>query len=166
MVNGVSVGEHTHNQIKESIRASAAVGELSIVISRSSLTFKDSIKNIEKGFRSGALVQRYDELPDRRQDLSRSTALMRENGWKNRYRDVLPYDDTRIKLTNNEYINASWIDIHSGGSSHRHWIAAQGKGSYRGFCSGKNRTHSKYVLVDGPDCRKLRFSIGLKTLKL
>ena len=126
MVNDVPVGEHTHNQIKESIRASAAVGELSVVISRDTISFKDSIKAIEKGLRSGILVKRYEELPDRRSDLSRSTALMRENGWKNRYRDVLPYDDTRVKLTNNEYINASWIDIHGGGSYQRQWIAAQG----------------------------------------
>ena len=127
MVNGVSVSEHTYNQIKESIRASAGVGELSIIISRNTVSFPESIRNIEKGWKSNKLIDEYDDLPDWNKELSRSTAMMRENSGKNRYRDVLPYDDTRVKLSNNDYINASWIDIHCSGSTHRQWIAAQEK---------------------------------------
>ena len=144
MVNGVSVGEHTHNQIKESIRASAAVGELSVVVSRDTLTLGESIKGIERGWRSGVLVRKYSELAERRSDLSRSCALLRENSAKNRYRDVLPYDDSRVKLIGGEYINASWIEM-----APRHWVAAQGptERTAGDFWKCVWETNCRYVLM-------------------
>jgi len=123
-INNVPVSEHTNNQIKESIRASATCGELEIVIDRELTTFTESIEIIQK--RRDDLVEDYERLSPKRSDLSRSVALKRENLSKNRYTDVLPYDDTRIRMEEpNGYINASWIDMH-GGNFHRQWIAAQG----------------------------------------
>ena len=87
------VSEHTNNQIKESIRASATCGELEIVIDRELTTFTESIEIIRK--RRDDLVEDYERLSPKRSDLSRSVALKRENLSKNRYTDVLPYDDTR-----------------------------------------------------------------------
>ena len=95
------VSEHTNNQIKESIRASATCGELEIVIDRELTTFTESIEIIRK--RRDDLVEDYERLSPKRSDLSRSVALKRENLSKNRYTDVLPYDDTRkrFSLVNN-----------------------------------------------------------------
>ena len=91
------VSEHTNNQIKESIRASATCGELEIVIDRELTTFTESIEIIQK--RRDDLVEDYERLSPKRSDLSRSVALKRENLSKNRYTDVLPYDDTRKRYS-------------------------------------------------------------------
>lgn len=124
-VNGVPVKEHTYNQIKESIQSSVAMCRLNLVVYRDSKSFEDSVKAIEEGIVSGSLVRQFEQIPNVRPDLSRATSLRRGNEAKNRYRDVLPYDDTRVKLSNNRYINASWIDIHAS-NFHRQWVAAQG----------------------------------------
>jgi hypothetical protein len=92
-INNVPVSEHTNNQIKASIRASATCGEVEIVIDRELTTFTESIEIIQK--RRDDLVEDYERLSPKRSDLSRSVALKRENLSKNRYTDVLPYDDTR-----------------------------------------------------------------------
>ena len=84
------------------------------MIDRELTTFKESLEIIEQ--KRSLLLDEYDGLAPKRNDLSRSVALKRENVSKNRYTDVLPYDDTRIKM--DEYINASWIDMHAG-SFHR-----------------------------------------------
>lgn len=124
-VNGVPIREHTYNQIKESINSSVVLDRLNVVVFRESKNFEESLEAIEEGLLSGSLVREFEQIPILRQDLSRATSLRRGNEAKNRYRDVLPYDDTRVKLSNSSYINASWIDIHTG-SFHRQWIAAQG----------------------------------------
>lgn len=46
------------------------------------------------------------------------------NSTQNRYKDILPYRDTRVPLSTNEYINASLII--SGSGNERRLIAAQG----------------------------------------
>ena len=38
-----------------------------------------------------------------------ATALRRENKMKNRYTDVLPFEETRVKLRGDKYINANWV---------------------------------------------------------
>ena len=92
---------------------------LNVVVFRESKNFEESLEAIEEGLLSGSLVREFEQIPILRQDLSRATSLRRGNEAKNRYRDVLPYDDTRVKLSNSSYINASWIDIHTG-SFHRY----------------------------------------------
>ena len=53
-------------------------------------------------------------------------ARLPENKSKNRYRNVLPYDATRVRLTGPEnYINASHVRVSVGGHS-IHYIACQG----------------------------------------
>ncbi|TNN33771.1 Tyrosine-protein phosphatase non-receptor type 12 [Liparis tanakae] len=57
------------------------------------------------------------------------TAEKQENNKKNRYKDIVPFDHTRVKLTlttaknDGEYINASFI---KGVSGSRAYIATQG----------------------------------------
>lgn len=54
-------------------------------------------------------------------------ALKTENSKRNRYRDVLPYDDTRVRLVDeeNDYINASHVFYDSEQCVFK-YIAAQG----------------------------------------
>jgi protein tyrosine phosphatase len=52
-----------------------------------------------------------------------SFALNRENFTKNRYPDVLPFDSTRVALSNGEYINASYVL--PGNADDLRYIAAQ-----------------------------------------
>ena len=74
------------------------------------------------------MTKEYDSIFTTR-DLSTAVALKQANAEKNRYRNVLPYDDYRVKLNQlpgdpfSDYINASYID---GYQIAREFIAAQG----------------------------------------
>ncbi|XP_007902819.2 tyrosine-protein phosphatase non-receptor type 13 [Callorhinchus milii] len=48
-----------------------------------------------------------------------------ENREKNRYRDILPYDETRVHIGDHDYINASYIQMPVGATK-RLYIACQG----------------------------------------
>nr|XP_033808284.1 receptor-type tyrosine-protein phosphatase beta isoform X2 [Geotrypetes seraphini] len=75
------------------------------------------------------LSEEYEDLKDVGRNQSYDTALLPENRGKNRYNNILPYDSTRVKLSNvdddpcSDYINASYIP---GNSFRREYIAAQG----------------------------------------
>lgn len=67
-------------------------------------------------------IQRYSKsLESRKDDKKYSVKEGRRSGHEmmNRYRDILPFDSTRVKLRNAPYINASWI-------SKKEYIATQG----------------------------------------
>ncbi|XP_054844181.1 receptor-type tyrosine-protein phosphatase beta isoform X4 [Eublepharis macularius] len=75
------------------------------------------------------LSKEYEDLKDVGRNQSCDTALLPENRGKNRYNNILPYDTTRVKLSNvdddpcSDYINASYIP---GNNFHREYIATQG----------------------------------------
>ncbi|XP_053572762.1 receptor-type tyrosine-protein phosphatase beta isoform X2 [Bombina bombina] len=75
------------------------------------------------------LSQEYEDLKDVGRNQSFDTALLPENRGKNRYNNILPYDSTRVKLSNvdddpcSDYINASYTP---GNSFRREYIATQG----------------------------------------
>ncbi|XP_066248500.1 receptor-type tyrosine-protein phosphatase H-like isoform X2 [Euwallacea similis] len=80
------------------------------------------------------LEKQWEELDDKSKkvylDLKSDYALSPENKRKNRFTNILPFDHTRVKLTNDEddeissdYINASYIKGFSGNSE---YIATQG----------------------------------------
>ncbi|KAM8972134.1 receptor-type tyrosine-protein phosphatase beta [Pelodytes ibericus] len=75
------------------------------------------------------LSEEYEELKDVGRNQSFDTALLPENRGKNRYNNILPYDSTRVKLSNvdddpcSDYINASYTP---GNSFRREYIATQG----------------------------------------
>ncbi|XP_041978945.1 tyrosine-protein phosphatase non-receptor type 4 isoform X2 [Aricia agestis] len=65
------------------------------------------------GLASGAALRQYDALP-RRTDAPATAAKLPQNVNKNRYRDIAPYDSTRVLLKNGpngDYINASYINM-------------------------------------------------------
>uniref|UniRef100_A0A8C7XH73 protein-tyrosine-phosphatase n=1 Tax=Oryzias sinensis TaxID=183150 RepID=A0A8C7XH73_9TELE len=83
LINGRDISEHTHDQVVMFIRASR-----------------------ESHSRQLAFADSKMRKPGMSQDCSR----LPENQEKNRYRDVLPYDATRVVLQSQEdYINASHI---------------------------------------------------------
>ncbi|XP_056656711.1 receptor-type tyrosine-protein phosphatase beta isoform X2 [Monodelphis domestica] len=75
------------------------------------------------------LSKEYEDLKEVGRNQSCDTALLPENRGKNRYNNILPYDTTRVKLSNvdddpcSDYINASYIP---GNNFRREYIATQG----------------------------------------
>lgn len=79
-------------------------------------------KNIDS---SGEWQNLYNELHNQSQERSYKVAKFPENCNRNRYRDVSPYDHSRVKLENseNDYINASLITMEE---AQRRYILTQG----------------------------------------
>ncbi|XP_071408325.1 receptor-type tyrosine-protein phosphatase beta isoform X1 [Pithys albifrons albifrons] len=75
------------------------------------------------------LSKEYEDLKDVGRNQTCDIALLPENRGKNRYNNILPYDTSRVKLSNvdddpcSDYINASYIP---GNNFRREYIATQG----------------------------------------
>ncbi|XP_014066537.1 tyrosine-protein phosphatase non-receptor type 21 isoform X1 [Salmo salar] len=87
-------------------------------------------KVLEQRMEQGMVFQEYEQVAKRRPAGDCSIAQLPESGERNRFQDVLPYDDTRVELVptkenNTGYINASHIRITVGGDEWR-YIASQG----------------------------------------
>ncbi|XP_044258039.1 tyrosine-protein phosphatase non-receptor type 21 [Tribolium madens] len=85
---------------------------------------------LESKLADSQLFFEFDKIPKKKQNADFTTACHRENAQFNRFKDVLPYEDNRLRLTptkNNKfgYINASHITA-TVGSKQRFYIAAQG----------------------------------------
>ncbi|XP_057690075.1 tyrosine-protein phosphatase non-receptor type 3 isoform X1 [Corythoichthys intestinalis] len=75
-------------------------------------TLDESMRQMEKGIQSGTLCFHFENLYRRKPGLSLSCARLPKNMDKNRYRDILPYDTTRVVLQGQEdYVNASHITM-------------------------------------------------------
>lgn len=71
---------------------------------------------LENKLADNQLFFEFDKIPKKKQDADFATALLPDNTAFNRYKDVLPYEDNRLRLTptkNNKYgyINASHITV-------------------------------------------------------
>uniref|UniRef100_A0A665WAP5 protein-tyrosine-phosphatase n=1 Tax=Echeneis naucrates TaxID=173247 RepID=A0A665WAP5_ECHNA len=134
LINGRDISEHTHDQVVMFIRASreSHTRELALLIRRKGpgrmppllqlppspvqlgcvATLEESMRQLERGIQSGTLCFHFENLYRRKPGLSLNCARLCENMDKNRYKDVLPYDATRVKLQGKEdYINASHITV-------------------------------------------------------
>ncbi|XP_039974056.1 tyrosine-protein phosphatase non-receptor type 3 [Xiphias gladius] len=75
-------------------------------------TLEESMRQLERGIQSGTLSFHFENLYRRKPGLSLNCARLPENMDKNRYKDVLPYDATRVVLQGQEdYINASHVTV-------------------------------------------------------
>ncbi|XP_064803061.1 tyrosine-protein phosphatase non-receptor type 1-like isoform X2 [Oncorhynchus masou masou] len=74
---------------------------------------------------SGQWQNLYNEIRNQASDYSYKVAKLPENQNRNRYRDVSPYDHSRVKLENseNDYINASLVTVEE---AQRTYILSQG----------------------------------------
>uniref|UniRef100_A0A8P4GNF2 protein-tyrosine-phosphatase n=1 Tax=Dicentrarchus labrax TaxID=13489 RepID=A0A8P4GNF2_DICLA len=81
-------------------------------------TLEESVRQLERGIQSGTLCFHFENLYRRKPGLLVSCARLPENMDKNRYKDVLPYDATRVVLQGQEdYVNASHITT----KCHQYW---------------------------------------------
>uniref|UniRef100_A0A8C7XKM0 protein-tyrosine-phosphatase n=1 Tax=Oryzias sinensis TaxID=183150 RepID=A0A8C7XKM0_9TELE len=125
LINGRDISEHTHDQVVMFIRASreSHSRQLALLIKRKGVykpqspgqservkTLEESMRQLERGIQSGTLCFHFENLYRRKPGMSQDCSRLPENQEKNRYRDVLPYDATRVVLQSQEdYINASHI---------------------------------------------------------
>ncbi|XKL66206.1 hypothetical protein PGB90_009626 [Kerria lacca] len=91
---------------------------------------EQSMLLLADGLASGALVAQFEQLYRKKPGLSSNEAKKQENINKNRYRDISPYDATRVVLTggsDGDYINANYINMEIPGSGIiNRYIATQG----------------------------------------
>ncbi|KAJ8921711.1 hypothetical protein NQ315_010621 [Exocentrus adspersus] len=85
---------------------------------------------LENKLADSQLFFEFDKIPKKKQNAEFTTALHPDNAAFNRFKDVLPYEDNRLRLTPSRhnkfgYINASHITA-TVGSKQRFYIAAQG----------------------------------------
>uniref|UniRef100_A0A674DIB0 protein-tyrosine-phosphatase n=1 Tax=Salmo trutta TaxID=8032 RepID=A0A674DIB0_SALTR len=134
LINGRDISEHTHDQVVMFIRASRESHSRELVthcfpsalsLTEQGQTLEESMKQLERGIQTGTLTFHFENLYMRKPGLSVACARLPENTDKNRYKDVLPYDVSRVVLQDQEdYINASHITVRSGVCLR--YIAAQG----------------------------------------
>ncbi|KAJ7354755.1 Tyrosine-protein phosphatase non-receptor type 3 [Desmophyllum pertusum] len=88
-----------------------------------------SVEQLRENLESGDLLVYFQELYRKKPGMAMEEARKPENLPRNRYRDILPYDDSRVKLYKgkNDYINANYVsmDIAAREVINR-YIAAQG----------------------------------------
>lgn len=95
-------------------------------------SFSDSrgIGGIESRLRNQELMREFDMIPRMNPTAKFATAALPENAKRNRFRDILPYEDNRVRINPSRdnrtgYINASHI-VMSVGKMVQRYIAAQG----------------------------------------
>ncbi len=74
---------------------------------------------LEESLQSNAITEQFDQLYRRNTSMDMDTCQRAENVSKNRYRDISPYDTTRVVLSicpTGDYINANHVDMTIPGS--------------------------------------------------
>uniref|UniRef100_A0A087XMM3 protein-tyrosine-phosphatase n=1 Tax=Poecilia formosa TaxID=48698 RepID=A0A087XMM3_POEFO len=89
---------------------------------------RDSMVALKEGLSSGAILAQFDQLYRKRPGMTMLCAKLPQNVSKNRYRDISPYDATRVVLkSTDDYINANYINMEIPASSLiNRYIACQG----------------------------------------
>uniref|UniRef100_A0A3Q2P6P5 protein-tyrosine-phosphatase n=1 Tax=Fundulus heteroclitus TaxID=8078 RepID=A0A3Q2P6P5_FUNHE len=89
---------------------------------------RDSMMALKEGLSSGAILAQFDQLYRKRPGMTMLCAKLPQNVSKNRYRDISPYDATRVVLKcTDDYINANYINMEIPASSLiNRYIACQG----------------------------------------
>ncbi|XP_053737608.1 tyrosine-protein phosphatase non-receptor type 14-like isoform X2 [Synchiropus splendidus] len=87
-------------------------------------------KTLELKLEEERVFTEYEQVPKKRPDCVPTTATLPENTERNRFRDVVPYEENRVELVPNKenntgYINASHIKVMIRGEEW-HYIATQG----------------------------------------
>ncbi|CAN2390003.1 regulation of membrane depolarization during action potential [Pristimantis euphronides] len=137
LINGRDISEHTHDQVVMFIKASreSHTRELVLLVRRKVEklfreltdfqhfpptmlpteycdTLQGSMEQLAKGLETGIVLIQFEQLYRKKPGLAISCAKTGQNMDKNRYKDVLPYDTTRVILQGDEdYINASYVNM-------------------------------------------------------
>jgi len=144
-VNGRDVSHHTHDQIVRFIQSTreSHTGHLTLLLEKF-LDDEDenvdedqiiddedqlvkSMEWLENLIETDDILHMFEKLYRRKPDGTFENARLNQNLSKNRYRDISPYDDTRVKLqdSSNDYINANYVNMQISSSTSR-YIACQG----------------------------------------
>ncbi|XP_074659183.1 tyrosine-protein phosphatase non-receptor type 4-like isoform X2 [Tubulanus polymorphus] len=159
-INGRDVSQHTHEQVVMFIRASREnhSGELELIVRPNVYYGEDpseepdfqyipdthhisstvpqgdmlsgSLMLLQEALENGAALGQFDQLYRKKPDFTMQDARLPENIPKNRYRDISPYDQTRVQLksaSSGDYINANYVNMEIPKSAIvNRYIAAQG----------------------------------------
>ncbi|KAK1165884.1 tyrosine-protein phosphatase non-receptor type 4-like isoform X1 [Acipenser oxyrinchus oxyrinchus] len=89
---------------------------------------RESMLQLREGLSSGTVLPQFDQLYRKKPGMATSCAKLPQNIPKNRYRDISPYDATRVILEGaDDYINANYINMEIPSSSIiNRYIACQG----------------------------------------
>ncbi|XP_059897966.1 LOW QUALITY PROTEIN: tyrosine-protein phosphatase non-receptor type 14-like [Gadus macrocephalus] len=87
-------------------------------------------KALEQKLEEERVFTEYEQVPKRRAEGGPATATLADNSERNRFRDVVPYEENRVELVPNKenntgYINASHVKVTISGEEW-HYIATQG----------------------------------------
>ncbi|KAL4630464.1 tyrosine-protein phosphatase non-receptor type 14-like [Arapaima gigas] len=87
-------------------------------------------KLLERKVQEERVFTEYEQIPKKKADCMVTTSMLSENIERNRFRDVVPYEENRVELVptkenNTGYINASHIKVTISGEEW-HYIATQG----------------------------------------
>ncbi|MGH0118005.1 UNVERIFIED_CONTAM: hypothetical protein FKN15_047010, partial [Acipenser sinensis] len=93
-------------------------------------TLEESMQQLKRGLESGTVLNQFEQLYRKKPGMTILCAKLPQNIDKNRYKDVLPYDNTRVALLEGEeddYINANFVNmaIPSAGIVNK-YVASQG----------------------------------------
>ncbi|XP_067271771.1 tyrosine-protein phosphatase non-receptor type 4b isoform X3 [Pseudorasbora parva] len=91
-------------------------------------SLRSSIQLLKDGLSSGTVLAQFDQLYRKRPGMPMSCARLPQNVSKNRYRDISPYDTTRVVLKGtDDYINANFINMEVPSKAEvKRYIACQG----------------------------------------
>uniref|UniRef100_A0A8B9CWK9 Protein tyrosine phosphatase non-receptor type 4 n=1 Tax=Anser brachyrhynchus TaxID=132585 RepID=A0A8B9CWK9_9AVES len=144
LINGRDIAEHTHDQVVMFIKASCErhSGELVLLpdfqyipekspldgVHQDDNALRESMIQLAEGLITGTVLAQFDQLYRKKPGMTMSCARLPQNISKNRYRDISPYDATRVILKSNEdYINANYINMEIPSSTIiNQYIACQG----------------------------------------
>ncbi|XP_065285924.1 tyrosine-protein phosphatase non-receptor type 4 isoform X3 [Dermacentor albipictus] len=139
LINGRDVAGLSHDQVVKLIRAPKDNGELVLTVKAQVAgrgnragggALAESMLLLAEGLESGATIAQFEQLYRKKADYTMKCARLPANLSKNRYRDISPYDVTRVILqegTSGDYINASYVNMNipTSGIVNR-YIATQG----------------------------------------
>ncbi|KTF86459.1 hypothetical protein cypCar_00009834, partial [Cyprinus carpio] len=111
LFTGVSLRVEPTLQLGEGLTLPGEISPLSA--QPSGETLEESMTRLEKGLVTGTLLLHFEKLYRKKEGMSMCCAKQSENMDKNRYKDVLPYDITRVVLQEegDDYINASHVKM-------------------------------------------------------
>lgn len=96
----------------------------------SKVPMDERCKMLERKLEEDMVFTEYEQIPKKMVDGVFTTAILPENAERNRFRDVVPYEQNRVELVptkenNTGYVNASHIKVTVAGEDW-HYIATQG----------------------------------------
>lgn len=95
------------------------------------ITREEQLLELEKILREGQVFSEFQRLERRCENVTAASAAVGENAGKNRYKDVIPYENTRVRLnprsniSGSDYINADFVKMDVGTRTYQ-YIATQG----------------------------------------